>query len=156
VRRLTFADLPAIVALEIEAYEPALHESEASFRRLIELFPEGSLGLFDDDGLCGYAIGVPLRAGDTLALCEPLDRLPPGADTFYIHDLAVAGRCRGRGLARQLAERLLDVGAAHGFDRFELVSVQGSAPFWQRFGFHPAHEFEYAPGVPSLKMIRSR
>ena len=28
----------------------------------------------------------------------------------------------------------------------ELVSVQGSAPFWERFGFERVAEFEYAPG----------
>ena len=29
----------------------------------------------------------------------------------------------------------------------ELVSVQGSAPFWERFGFERVAEFEYAPGA---------
>ena len=33
-----------------------------------------------------------------------------------------------------------------------LVSVQGSAPFWERFGFRATRAFEYAPGAPSVKM----
>jgi ribosomal protein S18 acetylase RimI-like enzyme len=155
IQPLTIDDLPAINALEADAYEPALHESDASFRRLIELFPEGALGAFDANGLCGYAIGVPLRAGDTLTLREPLARIPDQPDTFYIHDLAIAARCRGRGLGRVLAERLIAVGRHRGFRRFELVSVQGSHVFWARFGFDPAEQFEYAPGAPSMKMVRS-
>jgi predicted N-acetyltransferase YhbS len=89
-----------------------------------------------------------------LALQSPLDRIPEAADTFYIHDLAVAARCRGRGIGRLLATRLLDVAAARGLARSELVSVQGSAPFWERFGFRRVRDFEYAPGAPSVTMIR--
>jgi len=154
-RLLTPADVPAIDQLEADAYLPALRGATGTFVRLIELFPEGAIGCFDDEGLCGYAIGVPLMSGSTLELRVPLARVPAGADTFYIHDVAVAPRCRGRGLGRMLAERLIDVGRRHGFARFELVSVQGSAPFWERFGFRRVHEFEYAPGAPSTRMVRA-
>jgi len=156
LRPLTPDDVPAIARLEAEAYLPSLHESDAAFVRLIELFPDGALGCFDEDGLCGYAFGVPLTAGSTLKLRVPLERVPPGADTFYIHDVAVAARCRGRGVGRLLAARLIDVGRDHGFARFELVSVQGSAPFWERFGFQRVQDFEYAPGVASIKMAKAR
>jgi hypothetical protein len=30
--------------------------------------------------------------------------------------------------------------------------VQGSAPFWQRFGFSRVAEFEYAPGAAATRM----
>jgi len=154
LRPLTRHDIDALHALEAESYLPSLHESDAAFRRLIELFPEGAVGCFDDEGMCGYALGVPLTAGSTLPLRSPLDRIPDAADTFYIHDVAVAARCRGRGIGRLLATRLLDVAAARGLTRSELVSVQGSAPFWERFGFRRVRDFEYAPGAPSVKMIR--
>ena len=151
-RPLTRDDIPELHRIEAESYIPALHESDESFLRLIELFPEGAFGCFDDDGLCGYAFAAPTRAGETLALRSVVDQIPPDADTFYIHDVAVAHRCRGRGVARQLVERLLDLARARGFTRSELVSVQGSAPFWSRFGFEPLYEFEYVPGIPATKM----
>lgn len=154
VRHLTRDDVRAIHALEVESYLPSLHESEAAFARLIELFPEGAFGFFDADGLCGYAFGVPLQRGATLELRSPLAAVSPDADTFYIHDVAVAARCRGRGVGRRLAERLLDLARARGFTRSELVSVQGSEPFWRRFGFEAIERFEYAPGAPSVKMAR--
>jgi predicted N-acetyltransferase YhbS len=152
-RPLTRDDIPALHELEAESYQPVLHESDEAFGRLIELFPEGALGCFDDEGLCGYAIGVPLKAGSTLELRTPLDRIPDAPDMFYVHDVAVADRCRGRGVGRALATRLLDLARAAGFTRAELVSVQGSAPFWEKFGFRRVRDFEYAPGAASTKMV---
>ena len=152
VRLLTPDDVPAIHALEVEAYLPSLHESAEAFIRLIEIYPDGAFGAFDEIGLCGYAFGVPLNSGATLELRSPLAAVPSGADTFYIHDVAVAARCRGRGVGRILASRLVDLARARGFRSSELVSVQGSAPFWARFGFREIERFDYAPGAPSVKM----
>jgi len=149
---LTPADIPDIHRLEAETYLPELHESDAAFLQLLRLFPEGAFGYFDADGLCGYAFGAPSIAGTILELRTPLQSIPDTPDTFYIHDVAVALRCRGRGIGRMLATRLLALAAAKGFRRSELVSVQGSAPFWRRFGFQPLYEFEYVPGVASVKM----
>ena len=56
-------------------------------------------------------------------------------------------------VGRALATRLLDVARDRGFTRSELVSVQGSAPFWEKFGFRREREFEDAPGAPSTKMV---
>ena len=152
LRHLTEGDIVELHHLEAEAYLPELHESDEAFLQLIRLFPDGAFGVFDAGGLCGYAFGAPSRAGTTLALRAPLESLPAGADTFYIHDVAVARRCRGRGFGRLLAVELLALARARGFTRSELVSVQGSAPFWRQFGFEPVYEFEYVPGVPSVKM----
>jgi ribosomal protein S18 acetylase RimI-like enzyme len=151
-RTLTDDDIAGLHRLEAESYLPSLHESDEAFMRLIELFPEGALGCFDDEGLCGYAFGVPLKAGWTLELRTPLEKIPDDPDTFYVHDVAVAERCRGRGVGRALAARLLDLARARGFTRSELVSVQGSAPFWEKFGFRRVREFEYAPGAASTHM----
>ena len=153
-RPLTHDDVPGLHRLEAESYLPSLHESDEAFIRLIELFPDGAFGCFDDEGLCGYAFGVPLKAGWTLELRTPLERIPDGADTFYIHDVAVAARCRGHGVGHALGARLLDLARERGFHRCELVSVQGSAPFWEKLGFQRVRDFEYAPGAASTKMVR--
>lgn len=154
LRLLTPADIGELHRVEAETYLPALHESDEAFLQLIALFPDGAFGFFDDQGLCGYAFATPTRAGETLALRSVLEHIPADADTFYIHDVAIAHRCRGQGLARQLVERLLALARARGFRRSELVSVQGSAPFWRKFGFETVYEFEYVPGVASAKMRR--
>jgi predicted N-acetyltransferase YhbS len=155
LRRLTADDLPQIHRLEAETYLASLHESDEAFLRLIDLFPDGAVGAFDGDELCAYAFAVPLPAGSVLELKAPLRELAPGADMFYIHDVAVGSRHRGRGLARGLVEAMLDLARTRGMRTSELVSVQGSAPFWQRFGFRRVEEFEYAPGAPATKMALS-
>ena len=155
-RRLVPRDLSAIGALEAEAYLPSLHVSEAAFLRLIELCPDGAVGCFDEDGLCGYAFGVPLTSGSTLDLRVPLPAIPDAPDIFYIHDVAVSERCRRQGIGRQLAVQMLDLARDQGFTRIELVSVQGSAAFWRTLGFVDGHAFEYAPGAPSLHMTREK
>ena len=81
-RPLTRGDVPLLHRLEVKSYLPSLHESDEAFVRLIELFPEGALGCFDDEGLCGYGFGVPLKAGWTLELRTPLEKIPEDADTF--------------------------------------------------------------------------
>jgi predicted N-acetyltransferase YhbS len=152
IRPLVRSDIAAVHALEAEAYDAPLHVSDAAFVALIDRFPDGAIGAFDEDGLCGFIFGVPLRSGTTLDLVAPLAEVPEGADVFYVHDIAVAGRSRAVGLGRALAERLLDVARANGFTRAELVSVQGSAPFWEKLGFRAEHTFEYAPGAASTRM----
>ena len=154
LRSLTPADIGELHRLEADAYLPELHESDDSFLQLMRLYPDGAFGYFDEHGLCGYAFAAPSVAGTTLELRVPIARIPEGADTFYIHDVAVAERCRGRGIGGLLAARLLDLAREKGFTRSELVSVQGSAPFWRRFGFETVYEFEYVPGAPSAKMAR--
>ena len=153
-RHLTPDDLPELHRLEAETYEPALHESDEAFLRLIALYPEGAFGFFDGAALCAYAFAVPLPAGSVLDLKAPLQALPPDADMFYIHDVAVAAAYRGRGLALTLVTKLLELARDRGFPTSELVSVQGSAPFWGLFGFERVSEFEYVPGTPATKMMR--
>jgi GNAT superfamily N-acetyltransferase len=152
LRRLTADDLPQIHRLEADTYLPSLHESDEAFLRIIALFPQGAVGFFDGDELCAYAFAVPLPVGSVLELKAPLRELPPRADMLYIHDVAVGERHRGRGLATRLVDAMLDLARARGMRTSGLVSVQGSAPFWQRFGFRRVEEFEYAPGTPATKM----
>jgi GNAT superfamily N-acetyltransferase len=151
-RHLTPEDLPELHRLEAASYVPALHESDEAFLGLIAVFPEGAFGFFDGAELCAYAFSVPLPAGTVLELKTPLESLPPGGDTLYIHDVAVAERRRGHGLARRLVAKINDVARERGLRTCELVSVQGSAPFWARFGFEAVAEFDYAPGMPATKM----
>ena len=153
-RHLTADDLPELHRLEAETYEPALHESDEAFLRLIALYPEGAFGYFDGTALCAYAFAVPLPSGSVLDLKAPLEALPSGADMFYIHDVAVAAPYRGRGLAAALVARLLELARARGFRTSELVSVQGSAAFWGNSALSASQTSRYAPGSPATKMQR--
>ena len=87
-RHLTPDDLPELHRLEAETYQPALHESDEAFLRLIALYPEGAFGFFDGAALCAYAFAVPLPAGSVLDLKAPLASLPADADCSSFRLLA--------------------------------------------------------------------
>ncbi len=154
VRPLLTSDLPAVVRIERDSYVPALRESDAAFLSKMTLFGAGALGCFDGAELCGYAFALPMRAGSVIAVAQVLDELPAGPDTMYIHDMVVAPAHRRRGVASLLLDHIARLADSLGLARFALVAVQGSEPFWQRFGFEPRERFEYVPGVTATKMVR--
>ncbi|WAP67891.1 GNAT family N-acetyltransferase [Jiella pelagia] len=83
--------------------------------------------------------------------------LPLEADAFYIHDVAIAQEARGRGHAEAVVTTLLEVVSC--FPRTCLISVYGTVPFWQRFGFvesdeAPAPEKLAAYGADARFMVR--
>ena len=57
------------------------------------------------------------------------------SSTLYIHDLALTHAARGKNIARQLVENLIDNAKAQGFVKILLVAIQNSSGFWAKFGF---------------------
>jgi predicted N-acetyltransferase YhbS len=82
-----------------------------------------------------------------------LTALPDRPDTLSLHDLAVAPEARGHGVARTLFAAVHALARERGFASVSLVAVQGSDPFWARLGFRAVEHFEYAPGVPAVRMV---
>ncbi|MEO6239137.1 MAG: GNAT family N-acetyltransferase [Vicinamibacterales bacterium] len=154
-RQLTPSDMTDITRLEADLYVPALRISDASFRQLLALFADGALGVFDDGNLCGFVFALPLRSGTVLDLDAPLEQLPSDADALYIHNLGVAPAHRGRGLADELIAAAFAVARSRRLRVCELVSVHGSEPFWERYGFERLAAFEYAPGEPATQMRKA-
>lgn len=118
-----------------EKVHPDLPERDEVFAERIKLFPDGCLALVDEETneFCGYVISHPIRSRQPPALNCLLGEIAPGADQYYIHDLAILPKSRGRGLAQECIEKLLVV--AKQFSTTSLISVYGTATFWGRFGF---------------------
>jgi len=153
-RLLTPADLPGILAVQRACHPPALQEGAGAFARKLAGFPPGCLGLDGDGRLCAYVFCHPWPAGETVPLDGPAT--PSGAgDCLYIHDLAVLPERRGTGAAAALLARVSALAGQLGLDRFGLVAVQDSGPFWIRQGFRAVRSFEYAPGVSAIYMVRA-
>ncbi|KAL8987620.1 MAG: hypothetical protein Q9169_008678 [Polycauliona sp. 2 TL-2023] len=133
-RPLSPADIPALAHIAAQCH-PALPESNEVFAERVSLFPEGCLALVDPDTdtLLGYLISHPIRYRQPPALNCLLDEIASNADQYYIHDLAILPALRGRGCAREGVERVL--GVASRYPTTSLVSVYGTAAFWERFGF---------------------
>ncbi|KAL1839981.1 hypothetical protein VTJ49DRAFT_944 [Mycothermus thermophilus] len=108
----------------------------------------------------GYIISFPVRRNRPPALNArfPGGVLPVGADQYYLHDVAVLPQFRGRGAASAGVRMILRGGEgkdgdqngngdgngqraedrrgpAAGYETTALVSVYGTARFWERFGF---------------------
>ncbi|MCE7027090.1 GNAT family N-acetyltransferase [Jiella avicenniae] len=126
------ADLAAVMQLAGRIH-PGLPEDEAVFAERLELFPKGCRVLVCGEGIAGYALAHPIHYPHPPSLDTLVGAIPPDADAFYIHDVAIAPEARGRGHAEAVVAALLEI--ADGFPRACLVSVYGTAAFWQRFGF---------------------
>ena len=128
-------DLAAVVALAARVHRDYPEEA-AIFAEKLALFPRGCFVLGGAAGeIGGYGIAHPWRQGPPPALNTRLERLPAAADTFFIHDVALAPEQRGRGAAGLLLPRLVVLARRLHLDRCALVAVSGSPPFWRRMGF---------------------
>ncbi|NDW03608.1 GNAT family N-acetyltransferase [Jiella sp. 40Bstr34] len=125
-------DLPAVMRLAGRIH-PGLPEDETVFAERLDLFPEGCRVLDTGESVAGYALAHPIRYPHPPSLDTLIGAIPPEADAFYIHDVAIGPEARGGGHAGAIVEAFLDI--ADGFPRACLISVYGTAPFWRRFGF---------------------
>lgn len=134
IRPMKEPDLPAMLAVQATCYPPAMQEPGAVVLARLRTAPATTLVACDRQGICAYVFAYPSRQGSVTPLgagFEPaLD-----ADTLYIHDLAVAPRALGRGLARRLVAGLFERVPALGLSYAALVAVQDSRRFWEGQGF---------------------
>lgn len=112
-----------------------LPESDHVYAERVKLFPEGCLALMDDesDELYGYAISHPIRRRQPPALNSFLGEIACDADQYYIHDIAILPKVRGRGLAQECIIKLFAI--AKRYPTTSVISVYGTGSFWGRFGF---------------------
>lgn len=130
-------DIQAVLTVADQVHTQ-LPESGKVFAERAKLFPEGSLVLVENNEICGYGISHPIRSGQPPALDTLLGEIAHGADQYYIHDVAILPKCRGRGFAAGCTRQLLAVAERHMYSTTCLVSVYGTSSFWARFGFAPS------------------
>jgi len=135
---MTFDDIPQVVQVADQIH-PGLPEGEYVFAERVKLFPKGCLVLVLVDGsmskILGYAVSHPIRYRQPPALDSLLGEIPPDADQYYIHDVAVLPEYRGHGSAAKAVQMLLEVTGEYTYETTCLVSVYGTGPLWRRFGF---------------------
>ena len=158
-RAMTTLDLPAVAAIA-EIVHPDFPEDTAVFAERLRLYPEGAR-LFEFGGTpSGYILSHPWRFRQLPKLNALLGALPPDADTYYIHDLALLNPARGTGAAAMIVGDMLRHARATGFASVSLVAVNGSLPFWYKHGFRAVVAPELADKLASYEpsarlMLRS-
>lgn len=113
VRLLTFADIPACMRLKEAA---GWNQTEADWRSMLALAPEGCFGIDCDGGL---------RA-TTTAICY-------GSELAWVGMVLTDPAYRRRGLAMQLMEHALEY--LREVDWIKLDATEMGAPLYERLGF---------------------
>ncbi|UYY56898.1 GNAT family N-acetyltransferase [Sphingomonas sp. S2-65] len=131
---MTADDLDGVVAVAAVAF-PEHPEGRACFAERLALCPQLCFVLDDDGAVAGYLIAYPWPQGAIPPLDTLLGGLPEDRTALYLHDLALSPRVRGGGQAAAGIALLLERAQTMGAATISLVSVNGSAGFWERLGF---------------------
>jgi hypothetical protein len=133
-RPATLADAAEIARLS-KVHLGAYAEGEDVFSERIRLAPEGCFVLTNDRRTVGYFFSHPWIRMKPPALHQMLGAIPPDADCWYVHDVAVDRDARGGGVVADICARVFRVAAAKGFRTTMLVAVSGAGGYWGRLGF---------------------
>lgn len=128
------ADVADIARLS-KAHLGPYAEGEAVFAERIRLAPEGCFVLTNGARIVGYFCSHPWRRAKPPALHQMLGSIPPEADCWYVHDVAVDDDARGGGAVAEICSQVLASAQANGFRRAMLVVVSGAHGYWQKLGF---------------------
>jgi len=134
---MTRDDLEGVLGVQAACYPPAMQEPAHVVLARLAASPGTVLIARDDAGVCAYLFAYPSRLGKVTPLGGAF-AVAAEPDTLYLHDLAVAPRAAGQGVARTLVARLHDDAAVRGLRHAALVSVQDSLAFWESLGYAQA------------------
>jgi predicted N-acetyltransferase YhbS len=140
IRPMTEEDLRAVDRVQRDSYVKQFYEDVSVFARKLEYFSYGCWVCVIDREVVGYMFSQTANRDNPPALnVAPLEKQKPD-NCYYIHDVAVLGSYRKRGVAQKLLEEGLRIAERRGYDVVALISVQGSKEYWERFGFRELSE----------------
>lgn len=126
LRTLAEADLPDLLALSTAS---GWNQTEADWRRLLQLEPEGCFGI-EEDG--------KVRASATV--------ITYGRDLAWIGMVLTLPEYRGRGYASQLMRRCLDYCEQCGIRTVRLDATEMGRPVYAKLGFVDEYEVQRRAG----------
>jgi ribosomal protein S18 acetylase RimI-like enzyme len=138
-RPMIEADLPAVNAIGDRVHVD-YPEDDAVFAERFHLYPDGCATLELDGRPMAYALTHPWHYAEPPALNVMLGALPGDPTTYYIHDIAMLPETRGTGAGSAVVDAIIAHAAETGIPNVSLVAVNGSVPFWSRFGFEVTDE----------------
>lgn len=133
-RPATLTDTAEIARLS-RAHLGPYAEGDEVFAERIRLAPEGCFVLAKDGRCVGYFFSHPWIRMKPPALHQMLGAIPPNADCWYVHDVAVDQEARGGGVVADVCARVFRTAAAAGYRRAMLVAVSGAGRYWEKLGF---------------------
>ncbi|WP_067510247.1 GNAT family N-acetyltransferase [Actinoplanes sp. TFC3] len=154
LRPIEARDWAAISALEAGAYASAgLSESPEALRS--RAHPATSFVIESDDRIGGYVLALPYPPKGFPDLRRPEPAAVPSGG-LHLHDIVIGAGLRGRGWGKRLVQHLTDTARALAYDSISLISVDGTAGFWNACGFrvHPEITLPATYGPHAVYMSR--
>lgn len=142
IRMMAAADIPAVLEIQAVCYTELTPESDASLHAKLRASRSTCFIASLEGEAVGYLISLPWESSNPPVLNAETCRLPVSPDCLYLHDLAVMPSARKFGAGRALVEAFLTQLGASDLGRASLVAVQGSAPYWERYGFRAVPQSE--------------
>ncbi|CAM4303818.1 GNAT family N-acetyltransferase [Kerstersia similis] len=146
IETMRLEDLDAVLDLQAQVYDADILEDADFYANRLALAGTSCwVARAGNTSVCGYLISYPWDEGLPPALNAPLQGLPQPADTWFLHDCAVAPRMAGQGVASRLLSFGRQWAQVAGMRRAALVSLGHARAYWLRHGFAPV---EVQPGSP--------
>ncbi len=133
-RPAILTDIDAIYGIQCIVHAEYPEAREVLLERL-ELCPAGCFVLEKGGVVSGYVLSHPWRRLSPPPIDTRLGAIPAGADSWYLHDLALLPGTRGSGAGAKVATLIAERARRDGYQTLALVSVNGSQGFWERQGF---------------------
>lgn len=133
-KQISKEDLDKVLMIQRNSYGIEYLEDKETFERMIDVYPSGSFAVYVDGEFAGYMFFHPYFEDQVKPLNYKLE-LKGAEDCMYVHDMAIDGKYRERGLSKVLMEELNRETQANGFSKQCLISVPSSQGFWERYGF---------------------
>lgn len=139
--------VPLMMRLQKLCFIEPLQETEDVYHAKLRMFPEGCIGCFFDDlpfvDLVAHLIFHPWNTKMPVPMNSHVDKLPDECDCLYLQEIAIHPAFRGKGILSHFKKMYMDYARLHGYKTFRGVSVQGSLPIFQRWGFEAMGETMY-------------
>lgn len=133
IRLMQAADIPAVHAIQCEAYPSLYHEPLETLLSHLESGPQTCLVAQAGDQVAAYILAHPW-SGDVPVLHQPL-QMRRLCTHLFIHDLAVLPSLRSCGAASALVTSLMEASSQLVLKNIRLVSLAHSVSFWHKHGF---------------------
>ncbi|MFJ3788351.1 GNAT family N-acetyltransferase [Kitasatospora sp. NPDC090091] len=144
IRLLQEEDWDEVVALEERAYAPSgLSEGREALRSRHRASPSTCFVLEHAGGFGGYLLALPyqrFRCPDLSLTEEGGVQESSQGGNLHAHDLVIAERARGRGLAPRMLWHLEEAGRAARCRTLSMVAVRGSHVLWTPLGYRARPE----------------
>lgn len=143
-RAMTPADLPAVARIST-AVHGRYAESEAVYAERLALWPNGCFVWQQGEDVAGLLVAHPWHRATSPALGALLGAIPPDADSFYLHDIALLPETRGHGAGSAATALVIERARQAGFRDVTLVAVNGAESYWATQGFAIVEAGGYGP-----------